>query len=180
MSERSQNGYPVLPPRVGGSLPTLRRWEVPGVDLTLTVRDGSVGFLLVHWALWFHEAIEPLDRPPADDWGYSRRRIRGGSEWSNHASATAVDLNAVLHPFGQRGTFRAASVVKMRRRLWQADYYASCIGWGGDWRSVGDEMHFEIQRPLSACEEVAANLMATWRGRRVLAANPGARAAILS
>jgi hypothetical protein len=180
VTERSSNGWPVLPRRVGGAPPTLRQWNIPSVDLTLTARDGSAGFLLAHFALWYHEAIEPLDRPPADDWGYARRLIRGGSTWSNHASGTAIDLNATLHPLGERGTLRGAQVLKLRRRLWAADYYASCIGWGGDWTTRADEMHYEIQRPLSACEEVAANLLSTWRGRRVLAANPGAKAVILS
>jgi hypothetical protein len=41
-------------------------------------------------------------------------------------------------------------------------------------------MHFEVVGSLRACERLARALMKTPRGRRILAANPGARATILA
>ncbi len=66
---------------------------------------------------------------------------------------------------------------KIRMRL---KMYRNCIRWGGDYRGRKDEMHFEINRSLEACEFLAKRLMKTKRGKRILAANPGQKAVILS
>lgn len=68
---------------------------------------------------------------------------QGTSTWSNHASATAVDLNWIRHPYGPSGTFSAAQVRQIRAIL------AACEGtvrWGGDYTRNKDEMHFEINK----------------------------------
>jgi hypothetical protein len=57
---------------------------------------------------------------------------------SNHASGTAIDLNATKHPLGKIGTFDAAKVPMIRAL---AKKYG--LTWGGDWTRK-DEMHFEI------------------------------------
>jgi hypothetical protein len=95
--------------------------------------------LLVGFAAEFHNLIEPLDVGSLDDWGYAYRDVRGvPGKLSNHASGTAIDLNASKHPLGKVGTFEAAKVPMIRAL---AKKYG--LIWGGDW-SRKDEMHFEI------------------------------------
>jgi len=171
----SQNGWPAL--SVNSKL--LYTWKVPGTDTKLRLRNGSAGFLLVHLASVFDKRIEGLDEPLLDDWGYAFRPIRGFStELSNHSSGTAMDLNSTDHPLGRLGTFNDREVELLHKFL--SRRYKDCIRWGGDYRNRKDEMHFEINRQLSACERVARGLLATKRGKLIIEANPGQRAVILS
>jgi hypothetical protein len=175
----SQNNYPVFfENKQTGGLPRLRKWIIPGTGRHIVMRDGSTGFLLAHFALFFHQKVEPINEGQWDEWGYAVRAVRGQTTgYSNHASGTAMDLNAVAHPLGKVGTFDEAQAAAIRKRL---KFYAGCIRWGGDYRGRKDEMHFEIDKPLKRCERRARRLMDTPRGRRILAANPGAREAILA
>jgi hypothetical protein len=172
----SQNGWPAL--SVGSRL--LHTWVIPGKgdDTLIKVRNGSAGFLLCHLALCFDSKVEVLDEPVLDDWGYAYRPIRGYSDTlSNHSSGTAIDLNATDHPLGREDTFTAAEEATIERFLRR---YSGCIRWGGDYRGRKDEMHFELDRPLAACEVVARQLLDSRRGQMILKANPGQRAVILS
>lgn len=173
----SQNGWPVLAP--GSDL--LHQWVVPDTDRHLILRHGSAGFLLADFALWFHEVVERLDLGVWDDWGYAHRAVRGYSlVWSNHASGTACDLNATRHPLDvpTLSTFTRAQADLINRRLSRRYRYA--IAWGGSYVNRPDAMHFEINKHLEFCERVARDIMTTPRARRVLEANPGQRAVILS
>lgn len=174
----SQNGYPALAGRVTGPLPRLRIWRVPGTDRTLTLRDGSTGFLLVHLAMWFDKRIEDIDGGTWDEWGYAYRPVRGWVALSNHASGTAMDLNATAHQLGKEDTFSREEEALILARV--KGFYAGCIRWGGEYRGRKDEMHFEIDRGIGACERKARALLDSPRGRRILEANPGARKVILS
>lgn len=178
----SQNGYPVLfSNRTSGDLPRLRKWVIPRTNRHLYLRDGSTGFLLAVNALWFHERIERLDNTTWDEWGWAVRPVRGQtSGYSNHSSGTAEDLNATKHPRGvsTRSTFTAAQVERVHERL--DGRMERTLRWGGDYHSTPDGMHFEIDRSLSDCERVARKLIERPLGERVLAANPGAKAVILS
>jgi hypothetical protein len=134
---------------------------------------------LIHLATVFDKRIEDLDEPLLDDWGYAYRPIRGyDNDLSNHASATAEDLNATDHPLGKAKTFNDAEVAIIHNLLRKR--YKDCIRWGGDYRNRKDEMHFEIDRQLATVEKVARSLMNTPRGKAVLLANPTQRKVILS
>lgn len=175
------NGWPVLGPDTDGPFPRLRRFAIPGTGRALTLRDGAVGFLIALFALWWDERIERLDTAGDvwDEWGHAVRPVRGQSSgYSNHAGGAAADLNATRHPMGVAvsRTFTPAQIRRIRRRLL---LFRGCLVWGGVW-SRPDGMHVEAARTLAACERVARVLMHTPRGRRVLAANPGLRKAILS
>ena len=143
------------------------------------MRCGSAGFLLCHLILWYHEVVHKLNEKGSvwDEWGWAWRAVRGQtSGLSNHASGTAVDLNATRYPLG-RMVMAAWRKAKIRARLL---LYAGAIRWGGDYEGRKDEMHFEINRSLPFCEKIARRLMNTPRGKRILAANPGQREVILS
>lgn len=172
----SQNGWPVLL----SDSPYLHRWTVPATtgSYQINLRRGSAGFLLCHLGLWFAETIEPVKGPTLDDWGYAYRPIAGQtSGFSNHASASAQDLNALRHGLGEVGTFSRADTALIRERL---PLYEGCIRWGGDYSDRKDEMHWEINKPFDVVEQVARGLLESPRGQRLLAANPGQKAVILS
>jgi hypothetical protein len=137
--QTSQNGWPVNPP-----LKT--RW-VPGSSNTrMTLADGPAGDLLNHVAGQLQQRVESFDLNPAtgprDDGGYNYRPIAGSSTISNHASGTAFDLNATLHPQHASGTFTPAQVTEIHSILDEVD---GVVRWGGDYSPQRiDEMHFEI------------------------------------
>jgi hypothetical protein len=176
MTATSQNGWPAL----AADSHLLYTWSIPGASGTtrLRLRNGSAGFLLCHLATWFDSKVEGLVEPLLDDWGYAYRPVRGyETTLSNHSSGTAMDLNATDHPLGVEDTFSLTEQRHIGKRL---RLYDGAIRWGGDYRGRKDEMHFEINAPLSDCEKVARKLMETPRGRLVLEANPGQRKVILS
>lgn len=182
MTLRSQNGYPVIESaRTSGAHPRLRTFKIPGVNRTLNLRDGSVGFLLVHFALWWHETIHRLDQGTWDEWGWNVRPVRGQtSGYSNHAAGCAEDLDATLHPRGVSiwKTFTVKQIVQIHARL---VFFRGCLRWGGDYQhSPQDGMHIEVVRSMAGVEANARRLMKTPRGKRILAANPGLKEVINS
>lgn len=167
----SQNGYPVITSnRTTGDFPRLRKTVIPGANRHFYFRDGSVAMVLAHFLLWFHEKVERIDLGVWDEWGWANRLIRGGVATSNHASGTAFDVNATVHPLGKRYTFKAWQYARMRARL---VFYRGCIRLGLDYKTRPDEMHGEIVKPLLVVQKLARYLCSTPRGKRILAANPG-------
>ncbi len=174
----SANGWTAL--SAGSRL--LHRWAVPELgdgtpDRAFTIRRGSVGFLLIHLTTWFHDDVERLDLGIWDDWGWASRPIRDGTVTSNHASGTAIDINATRHPHHVpiTRTFTSAQTAAIRKRL---RYYEGVIDWGGNWRPENvDGMHFEIApgTTMADCERVATKMLDTPRGQRMLALRSNAR-----
>lgn len=162
----SQNGWGVIFDASG-----TQRWTIGDTGRGYNLRPGHAGFVLACLVLWFHRVIERIDPGVWDEWGWAVRPIRGQtSGYSNHASATAVDINAVAHPIGRSGTFKHAwQYTKIKARMvW-------CLGvlrWGGGW-SRPDEMHFEI---ATASQARVARLARRWArtsvGKAILDANP--------
>lgn len=170
----SQNGWPGL----SSDSPFLYTWTIPDTARKLRLRNGSAGFLLIHLALWFDEKVQDVDGGILDDWGYAYRPVRGYSTLSNHASGTAMDVNATKHGLGADDTFPPDDELRIRSRV--GNFFDGAIRWGGQYSGRKDEMHFEIDATLGACELVARRLLDTPRGKRILAANPGQKAVILS
>ena len=129
----------------------IKSYQVPGTTVKLRCAE-AVAPLLIGFAKEFHELIEPIDEGALDDWGYAFRNIRGVTEkLSNHASGTAIDLNAPKHPLGAVGTFPAEKVPMIRAL---AKKYG--LRWGGDYVNRKDEMHFEIDiTPAKAAALIA-------------------------
>jgi hypothetical protein len=88
---------------------------------------------------------------------------------SNHASGTAMDLNATKHPLGVRHTFTLDQEREIRARL--AGRYDGCIRWGGDYENRADEMHFEIDVGPARILALADALDDSPGGRRVRFSN---------
>lgn len=145
----SQNGYRA------NDRADVTTWTI-GKGRKVALRRGDPGYLLAHFADWFDAHVEDIDAGQPDDWGYAERPIRGSTTTlSNHASGTALDLNATRHPLGKRGTFTAAQAAAIRDQL---RTYDGCIRWGGDYSGRPDEMHFEINRPAADVAAVARRL----------------------
>jgi uncharacterized protein YukE len=141
----SQNGWPVNPQRSAHT--------IPGTNIRVTVADGDAGEVLMHVLGQVNSRVEGVElNGPAgehDDWGYADRNVRGSHAISNHASATAVDINATRHVLGAQGTFTPSQTTEIHSILGEVD---NVVRWGGDYTGRRDEMHFEI---IGNQEEVA-------------------------
>jgi hypothetical protein len=143
----SQNGWPANDRSVIAS------YTIPGSTRKVALRKGDASVLLLDIAAWIHHNVEPVDDGQLDDWGYAERNIRGSSTTlSNHASGTAVDLNALKHPLGVRRSWTDAQASKIRDRL---RLYGGVVRWGGDYDGRIDEMHFELNASPNAVAKVA-------------------------
>jgi hypothetical protein len=148
----SQNGWTVCTPAM------LAWFRIPGTNVSLRLRKNYAGPLLAEFARAFHVKVEAIHDPGC--WSFANRPIRGSATTSNHASGSAIDLNAPRHPLGKRGTFSAAQVAAIHSLLTVA---GGTIRWGGSYTGRVDEMHFEVNT-----KDVAAVLRATEALRRVM------------
>lgn len=136
LAATSQNGWPVI-----GAYGDSRLKALP--HITGDVLAGDVWTVLDWLCRRFDAEVEAITR--GDSWGYAPRTIIGSTVTSNHASGTAVDLNASRHPLGKTGTFSTAQVAAIRKII--ADSVVDgtpVLRWGGDYSGRKDEMHFEI------------------------------------
>lgn len=153
----SSNGWPVYrePPK---------RLLIPGTDIRVSVRPGDVATVLLEVAARFHREVESLalpvgEDPGYDEWGWAYRPVRGQQYgFSNHASGTAIDLNATRHPRGVKGTFTRRDRGRMRKIL--ASTLDPVTGrevvrWGEDYAGTVDGMHVEINASPAAVARVA-------------------------
>lgn len=132
----SQNGWPAS---ADPKTIDVQSFLVPGTELKLRVCK-KVAPILINFAAEFNQLVEKLEGKQLDDWGYAYRQVRGATDMlSNHASGTAIDLNANKHPLGAKDTFQPKQVDAL---LELCDKYK--LRWGGLYRNRKDEMHFEI------------------------------------
>jgi len=117
----------------------IKSYPVPGTLIKLRCAE-KVAPLLVSFAAEFHNLIEELDVGALDDWGYAYRDVRNvPGKLSNHASGTAIDLNATKHPLGAIGTFEPGKIPMLKALTKKYG-----LTWGGDYKGRKDEMHYEI------------------------------------
>lgn len=149
---KSQNGWPVHTSSTHPDLVAIPR--VAG-----RVRRGDVATIFTHLIDRFDREVEDVDEARGqveDDWGWAYRPVRGAaSGLSNHASGTAIDLNAPKHPLGKRGTFTKAQVNTIHLILAEL---GGVVRWGGDYKRRKDEMHFEIVGTPAQVAAVAKRL----------------------
>src|SRR5690606_33722441 len=144
----SQNGYRA------NDRSLIASYSVPGGKIAM--RKGDVATVLSYVANRFHSEVEKLVWP--GNWGYAERTIRGNSTTlSNHASGTAIDLNAPRHPLGKVGTFSSAQRGRIQKILKDC---GGVVRWGGNYNGRKDEMHFEINAGTAAVAKVAKAIRA--------------------
>lgn len=155
----SQNGWVV---RTSGSGLAPLSW------ITGRVLPGDVFTVFDFLCKKFNATVEPIRRDHS--WGWAYREVRGGSDLSNHASATAIDLNAPSHPLGRRGTFSPDQNRAIQRILTDLD---DVVRWGGDYPGRPDEMHFEINTSSQRVAAVAERIRKGTAGGGGAAPTPG-------
>lgn len=145
---KSQNGWLASANRdaIG-----VKNFIAPGTRRYFAVATAAAP-VLINFAAEFHVSIERIDVAVYDDWGYHFAVIPYQTDYSNHASGTAIDLNATLHPWQKTGTFSLWKRIKLRLLVKKYG-----IRWGGDYASGWkDEMHFEIvETPLQVEARIA-------------------------
>lgn len=153
--EKSQNGWPAAQ---DSRLIDVQPFAAAGVSFPAGVRGGDVAYVLGYVARQFHLRVQKLGK---GCWGYAYRANRNDpNALSNHSSATALDINAPLHPNGKAGTFTPKQVAAIHAILAEVEH---AVRWGGDYRSTKDEMHFEINVSPAALKNIAARLRAKQR-----------------
>lgn len=138
MLTTSYNGWAASP--LPGNI-RVTPFAVAGVPLPGGVKAGHVSVVFRYVAEQFHQRVEHLSAD-LGCWGYAYRQNRNADNLSCHASGTAIDLNAVRHPNGQRDTFSLAQRAQIQAILAEVDHV---VAWGGDFSGTPDEMHFEIK-----------------------------------
>jgi hypothetical protein len=133
---KSENGWPASSneKEIG-----IKVFKIKNANRKMRLQKDA-GVILTAFAAEFHAQVEPIDEGVFDDWAYAYREVRGSdSDLSNHASGTAIDLNATKHPLGKKNTFTKEQQ-KIIREL--TEKYG--LRWGGDYKTRPDEMHWEI------------------------------------
>jgi len=133
----SQNGWAVDPSGAHQDrAPLVRDITVPN-----GVLSGDVAVVFRWLARQFDTRVEPLVKGTC--WGWFVKPIEGSTTISNHASGTAVDLNADKHPMGVSAsrTFSARQVAACHAIR---DEAGGVLRWGGDYTGRPDPMHWEI------------------------------------
>lgn len=146
---KSQNGWPASKneKEIG-----IKIFKIKNTDRKMRLQEDA-GVILAAFAAEFHAQVEPIDEGVFDDWAYAYRDVRGSdSDLSNHASGTAIDLNATKHPLHAQNTFTKQQAVIIRELCKKYG-----IRWGGDYAKRKDEMHFEI---VETPDEVKARIKA--------------------
>lgn len=137
----SQNGYSV-------NADLIESVHIPGTAVTISMRKGSPAVVLRYVAEQFNLHVEKLHAGAC--WGYAHRNIRGGTELSNHATGTAIDLNADHHPLGTdpHHTFTVKQISEIHDILIRCHVKGvPVVRWGGDYHARKDSMHFELLHP---------------------------------
>ncbi|MGB5758507.1 MAG: peptidoglycan-binding protein [Acidimicrobiales bacterium] len=132
----------------------LRRIWAPACKRTLRVVTLHSG-AKVSVAVEVVEAFQALDsvmqafgyRPrPADTGAFNCRQITGGTSFSLHAYGIAADINWNSNPYRRDNvlvTDMSPEMVAAIKAI-RTGNGAPVFGWGGDYRSVKDAMHFEV------------------------------------
>ena len=105
---------------------------------------------------------------------YNCRKTTGGTGQSAHSWAAAVDVNPSQNPFSSK-----AILITDMPADFRAAFKKHGFGWGGDWHSVKDAMHFSMDRGEQGeaiDQAFDANLQAQandkWAGKPIAPAPP--------
>jgi hypothetical protein len=151
----SQNGWPVGLDRASIDV---HNYQVPGTKRYFAV-NSHVAPILIAFAAEYHKLVQPIDSGIFDDWGYNAAVIPNTKVYSNHASGTAIDINATCHPWK---TEASANFTSMQIAAVHALVKKYSLRWGADYlHGFTDPMHFEITRSQSAVASQIATMKLT-------------------
>lgn len=131
----SQNGWPLI------NQTQLDNTPIPGTSVRAApgLLEGDVAWLLRWVGSEFNKRVDPLVTPGC--WGWNvPTPIPGSDIYSNHCSGTAIDLNAPHFPW-QYKSMSPRQRGECRKIVNKTD---GIVAWGGDFTTITDEMHFEI------------------------------------
>ena len=147
----SQNGWPVV------DKPACDQGPFEGVTFPNGILKGDVA-TICRWQLRRYKSlVEPL--VDGTCWGWYAKNIEGSSTISNHASATAWDINADQHPMGPpiSSNMTQKEIDGCRQIIREAE---GTLRWGGDYSSRPDPMHWEIDDDADAVSRFADKIRA--------------------
>lgn len=144
----SQNGWPVVPRSSVDERPLIRDVKVPNGVLA-----GDVAVIFRWLAEQYDRRVEKLR--PGWCWGWFVKNIEGSRTISNHASGTAVDLNAPDNPMGQGTTRKSMTSAQIAECHKLEDESDDVLRWGGDYVSRQDPMHWEVVGSRAAVKKLA-------------------------
>lgn len=154
MVSTSQNGWPVIDRAKNPE--KIATFTVPGTTVRLPLLTGDAATCLLYLAERFHNEVEKLTAGWC--WAFAARLIRGSTRTaSNHASGTAIDLNAPAHPLATSpsANFTAKQIAAIHKILADCD---GVIRWGGDYSGRKDGMHFEINAGSAKVKALAVKI----------------------
>lgn len=131
----SQNGWPLI------NTSKLDNTPIPGTNVKPVpgLLKGDVAWLLRWVGAEFNKKVDPLITPGC--WGWNAPKpIPGSDIYSNHCSGTAIDLNAPHFPW----TIKSMSARQREQCRKIVNRTEGVVAWGGDFTTITDEMHFEI------------------------------------
>jgi len=144
-----------------------------GKYITGRLLPGDVATVLEWVCEQFDKRVEKIDKAQSWGWAY-RANANNKAVLSNHASGTAVDLNASKHPNGVKTTktFSDAQIKEVHKILTEA---GGVVRWGGDYPAqyTPDAMHFEINSTPVQVALVAKKLAGTSLSTPVASAGTG-------
>lgn len=149
-SGSSYNGWPANSDK--NAIGIVPFGDLVGLPFPGGIKSGDVATVMAYVASQFHYRVEAVIE--GWDWGYTfKANANNPNQLSCHASGTAIDINAPLHPNGSSGTFTNAQ---------EGEIYAILDEVQGavDWLHGYDEMHFEICVSASTLANIAATLPA--------------------
>lgn len=150
MAELSYNSWPTIYRLEDGKKTAdytstkLEKISIGGYSVS--VARGSVATIFTYIGTRYGLEVEPINSPV---WGYEYRKTTGGQSMSCHASGTAIDINAPLHPWQTSATenMTQAQIDACNRIV---DSCEGVVQWLKDF----DPMHWQIVGSY----EQAANL----------------------
>lgn len=150
--ETSYNDWPASPDPAAIGIDPL--FTECGVTFPGGIKAGDVSVVFRDLVQQYHATVELLT--PGWCWGYDyRANVNNPATLSCHASGTALDLNAPLHPNGVAGTLSPDQTSSARGLVAR---YEGLVSWGGDFYGTVDEMHWEISGTEQEIAELADRL----------------------
>jgi len=133
----SQNGWVASADK---SVIHVKNFQVPGANRHFSCAETAAP-ILINFAAEYHKLVELIDVGTYDDWGYNFAVIPNQKDYSNHASGTALDINATKHQW------KAATSGFTPEKETIIDGLCTKYGIRWGWRykyGFKDPMHFEI------------------------------------